>query len=116
MGDKTYSGKEALIALVNGMKLRISHWEEGCYIYMCENGDIYTNLEDKRSLSTFVDYIEYKEPIEPKNKHTYHRAYYKKKLAYYNCVYCTAWHITEKDMLETLADDSEVVEIETREF
>ena len=116
MGDKTYSGKEALIALVNGMKLRISHWEEGCYIYMCENGDIYTNLEDKRSLSTFVDYIEYKEPIEPKKKQTYYRGFYRLRNSRNKCLYCTVWYVTENDMSDSISSDYEIVKTETGEF
>ena len=116
MGDKTYSGKEALIALVNGMKLRISHWGEGCYIYMNEYGVIYTQLLDKVSLSTSVDYVQYYESIEPKQKHTYYRGFYRLRNSRNKCLYCTVWYVTENDMSGSISFDYEIVETETREF
>lgn len=116
MGPETYKGKEALINLVLGMKLMRPHWVNDCYIRMNAQGLIYDEARIMVPFDETADYIEYQEHREPKQKHTYYRAYYRLKDSPLKSIYSTGWHYTEKDMMAFVDLSREIVETETREF
>ena len=70
---KEYKGREALIAMVNGMKLRRSYWLEHDHIKMTKNGRIENDSVPPYIFNDDVEYIEYK---EPKKKKTYYKHFF----------------------------------------
>ena len=113
MGDKTYKGKEALLALVRGMKLKHPHWISNDHIKMNLDGQIYNECGSPYHFDENLEYIEYK---EPKQKHTYYRAYYRLEDLHNKTIWSTGWAFSEKEMLDFVGSSREIVEIETREF
>jgi len=71
--EKTYKGKEALIALINGIKLTLPEWDKNSYILITEEGRLYTESDILGVFSAISDYVEYQ---EPKKKKTYYKIYY----------------------------------------
>jgi len=110
MEPETYTGKKALIALINGMKLRRPYWTKDHYFQMRLDALIFDECGLPYRFDETSEFVEYK---EPKTKKTYYRAFYRLKNSNLKLIYSTSWHPEESDIFQA---NYEIVETETREF
>jgi len=108
---KEYKGREALIAMVNGMKLRRSYWLEHDHIKMTKNGRIENDSVPPYIFNDDVEYIEYK---EPKKKQKYYKHHYKQKGSPLSDIKSTDWVMSLHYM--DYYEDCELVATDEREF
>ena len=107
---RRYTNRGVLVALANGLKLKTSRFSPEEFIYMEDDGFI---LDDESSGCEILADVEYTEYIEPKQKQTYYRAFYRLKNSNLKLIYSTSWHPEESDIFQA---NYEIVETETREF
>jgi len=113
---RKYNHRGTLVALANGLKLTTSCFGPKGFIYMDNMGYILDSESELYKVIPKFTYTEYIEPIEPKQKHTYYRGFYRLRNSRNKCLYCTVWYVTENDMLDSIGSDYEIVKTETKEF
>lgn len=95
--NKIYKGREALIALAEGKKLRKDYWPEDHFIYIDMDIDALTYDQDgdRVAFDESANYIEYQKPKKQKEI-TLYRYVFKDRAGFYQQ---TIW-TEEKDYLE----------------